>query len=160
MFAVAPIAMAVPGDEDNDGLNNTQEYNSFTNPHISDTDGDGLSDGEEVNTYKTVPSNWDTDGDNLADGREINYLRTDPKLKDTNGDGFVDAEPGFTKTPPPPEEPAPGRPNDRDSDGLLDDDETNVYSTNPDVADTDGDGPDDGQEVYDGTDPLDPNSHK
>jgi hypothetical protein len=59
-----------------------------------------------------------------------------------------------------PEPPAPGRPDDRDSDGLYDSDETDVYVTNPDVADTDGDGPDDGQEVYDGTNPLDPNDHK
>jgi hypothetical protein len=50
----------------------------------------------------------------------------------------------------------PPRP-DGDSDGLFNDDETNVYGTNPDVADTDGDGSDDGQEVFDGTDPLDPN---
>jgi hypothetical protein len=59
------------------------------------------------------------------------------------------------QAPPPP--PPPGRPNDRDSDGLFDADETNVYGTNPDKADTDGDGLDDGQEVFDGTDPLDPN---
>jgi hypothetical protein len=59
------------------------------------------------------------------------------------------------QAPPPP--PPPGRPNDRDSDGLFDADETNVYGTNPDKADTDGDGADDGQEVFDGTDPLDPN---
>jgi hypothetical protein len=62
--------------------------------------------------------------------------------------------------PPPAQAPNPGqagRPNDRDSDGLFDADETNVYGTNPDVADTDGDGSDDGQEVFDGTNPLDPN---
>lgn len=47
---------------------------------------------------------------------------------------------------------------DADSDGLYDDDETDVYGTDPGTADTDGDGPDDGQEVYDGTDPLTPNS--
>src|SRR5688572_2371814 len=29
---------------------------------------------------------------------------------------------------------------DRDGDGLFDDDETNVYGTNPDLFDTDGDG--------------------
>src|SRR5262245_21756316 len=46
---------------------------------------------------------------------------------------------------------------DRDEDGLYDDDETDVYGTNPDNPDTDGDGIDDGQEVYDGTDPLTPN---
>jgi hypothetical protein len=46
---------------------------------------------------------------------------------------------------------------DRDGDGLYDDDETDVYGANPDNPDTDGDGVDDGQEVYDGTDPLTPN---
>jgi hypothetical protein len=45
---------------------------------------------------------------------------------------------------------------DRDGDGLFDDDETDVYGTDPDNPDSDGDGPDDGQEVYDGTDPASP----
>ena len=44
---------------------------------------------------------------------------------------------------------------DGDGDGLFDDDEDLVYGTNPFVYDTDGDGSGDGQEVYDGTDPLD-----
>jgi hypothetical protein len=43
---------------------------------------------------------------------------------------------------------------DRDDDGLYDDDETDVYGTNPDIYDTDGDGVGDGEEVYVGTDPL------
>src|SRR5688500_4185963 len=37
---------------------------------------------------------------------------------------------------------------DRDGDGLFDDDEVNVYGTNPDIADTDGDGVGDGEEIY------------
>jgi hypothetical protein len=45
---------------------------------------------------------------------------------------------------------------DRDGDGLFDDDETDVYGTDPDNPDSDGDGVDDGQEVYDGTDPATP----
>jgi len=45
---------------------------------------------------------------------------------------------------------------DRDGDGLFDDDETDVYGTDPDNPDSDGDGADDGQEVYDGTDPSIP----
>lgn len=45
---------------------------------------------------------------------------------------------------------------DRDRDGLYDDDETDVYATDPDNPDTDGDGNDDGLEVFDGTDPNDP----
>ena len=44
---------------------------------------------------------------------------------------------------------------DRDGDGLFDDDETNVYGTNPDVFDTDGDGVGDGEEIYLGTNPFD-----
>ena len=45
---------------------------------------------------------------------------------------------------------------DSDNNGLFDDDETDVYFTDPDDPDTDGDGSDDGQEVFDGTDPNDP----
>lgn len=37
---------------------------------------------------------------------------------------------------------------DRDGDGLFDDDEVEVYGTNPDVYDTDGDGASDGEEIY------------
>ena len=48
---------------------------------------------------------------------------------------------------------------DTDGDGLTDVDETNLYGTNPQMADTDGDGTDDGTEVAQGTDPLDPLSY-
>jgi hypothetical protein len=43
---------------------------------------------------------------------------------------------------------------DRDQDGLYDDDEVQVYGTNPDVYDTDYDGVGDGEEVYYGSNPL------
>jgi gliding motility-associated-like protein len=45
---------------------------------------------------------------------------------------------------------------DTDGDGLLDDDETGTYGTNPNDPDTDGDGYSDGGEVGIGSDPLDP----
>ena len=48
---------------------------------------------------------------------------------------------------------------DGDGDGLFDDDEADVYFTDPLEPDTDGDGTDDGEEVFNGTDPLDPLSH-
>ena len=46
---------------------------------------------------------------------------------------------------------------DTDADGLSDEDEVFTYHTDPDNADTDGDGHTDGQEVMAGTDPLVPN---
>lgn len=45
---------------------------------------------------------------------------------------------------------------DSDGDGLYDDDETDVYGTDPDNPDTDWDGVGDGEEVYLGTDPHAP----
>jgi parallel beta-helix repeat protein len=49
---------------------------------------------------------------------------------------------------------------DSDSDGLTDYDEENVYGTNPDEADTDGDDVNDGDEIALGTDPLEPGKPK
>ena len=43
---------------------------------------------------------------------------------------------------------------DGDGDGLYDDDEQDVYGTDPWTWDTDGDGSSDGEEVHFGTDPL------
>ncbi|MEZ5382435.1 MAG: FG-GAP-like repeat-containing protein [Microthrixaceae bacterium] len=43
---------------------------------------------------------------------------------------------------------------DDDNDGLLDDDETTLYNTNPLDADTDDDSVDDGDEILAGTNPL------
>lgn len=45
---------------------------------------------------------------------------------------------------------------DLDGDGITNDDETNLYGTDPNNPDTDGDGIDDGVEIANGTDPLDP----
>jgi len=48
---------------------------------------------------------------------------------------------------------------DRDDDGLTNDDEDNVHNTDPDDPDTDNDGLTDGEEVNDtDTDPLDPDT--
>jgi Cu-Zn family superoxide dismutase len=54
--------------------------------------------------------------------------------------------------PEPTEEPTAAV--DTDEDGLTDDDEVNVYGTDPELFDTDGDGVGDGDEVEAGTDPL------
>lgn len=47
---------------------------------------------------------------------------------------------------------------DTDVDGLIDDAEISTYHTDPILFDTDGDGRGDGDEILDGTDPLDENS--
>lgn len=45
---------------------------------------------------------------------------------------------------------------DLDGDGITNDDEINIYGTDPNNPDTDGDGINDGDEINNGSDPLDP----
>lgn len=49
---------------------------------------------------------------------------------------------------------------DADLDSLTDESESAVYRTDPTVFDTDGDGVGDGEEIVNGTSPLDPNSSR
>lgn len=114
------------GDNDNDGLTNSQEEEMSTDPENADTDGDGLLDGAEVNQHGTDPLNPDSDNDGLSDGDEINNYNTAPNNPDTDGDGLTDGE------------------------------EVNDIGTSPTDPDTDGDGLNDDVEVSGGTDPLDP----
>jgi hypothetical protein len=87
--ALAATALT-QGDDDGDGLSNSQELALGTDPKNPDTDGDGLPDGVEVNQYSTDPKNKDTDGDTLTDGREVNDLHTSPKNPDSDGDSLND----------------------------------------------------------------------
>ncbi|MFH1037934.1 MAG: DNRLRE domain-containing protein [PVC group bacterium] len=78
-------------DDDNDGLSDSQEAQSGTDPKNPDPDKDGLTDGEEIYTYDTDPNKADTDGDGLDDGREV-ILGTDPNLWDSDKDGRSDGQ--------------------------------------------------------------------
>lgn len=142
----------LPGDLDADDLSDQYERDvSHTKPDDRDTDKDGLNDGNEVNNVKSNPLSKDTDGDGFSDYAE--YVDINDRLDPLR----FDPKEAPVVAPPPKEEPNPdqGRP-DTDQDGLFDDDETDVYGTNPNKADTDGDGRDDGQEVFDTTDPNNP----
>ncbi len=127
MYSPASIALADPTFTL--GIGSVTDGFKLAPGDRPDGDNDGLFDDDEVDIYGTNPTVADTDGDGSSDGEEI-YLGTDPKVKNA----------------------AAARP-DGDGDGLFDDDEVDVYGTDPKAADTDKDGVSDGQEVFDKTDP-------
>ncbi|WP_405245992.1 VCBS domain-containing protein [Cellulophaga sp. Asnod2-G02] len=122
-------------DCDNDGLTTDQEVAAGTDPNNPDSDNDGVSDGEEI-ALGTDPNNPDSDGDGILDGQEV--------LDGTNPLDDCDHNGGKAL----PE-------SDCDADGLTTAQEDAIGS-DPNNADTDGDTIPDGQEITDGTDPLDP----
>lgn len=156
----------LPGDKDADGVSDQDEINIYhSDPNNRDTDGDRVNDGNEVNNEKSNPTSTDTDGDGLSDTDEYYTWHTMLYLGDTDQDGYTDKQEVDAGTKPLDSASHPGATNgqapaqnraDTDKDGLFNDDETNVYGTNPNKADTDGDGRDDGQEVFDNTDPNNP----
>jgi hypothetical protein len=169
-------------DSDGDGISDRDEVDVYgTDALAIDTDHDGFDDADELLTHGTNPFLADTDGDGFPDDEEI-ANSSDP-LDPESVPATPTPEPSPTPTPtqvatplptatttPEPESastrhaatplpdasPAPG--NDLDGDGLATADEVNVFGTNPTVTDSDGDGPDDGDEIAAGTDPLDEES--
>ena len=130
-------------DCDGDGITNEDETNNGSDPSdgcdpnagaiaSADCDNDGLTSTEEE-TAGTDPGNADTDNDGVNDGDEV----------DAGTDPINPCDPSIN---------ALGT-NDCDNDGLDNDGETaaGTDNTNPD---TDGDGFTDGEEVDNGTDPL------
>ena len=146
-----------PLDDDTDGddLSDGDEVLVHgTDPRDDDTDDDDLSDGDEVDVHNTDPTDPDTDDDDLSDGEEIDVYGTDPRDDDTDGGTVGDGDEVANGTDPlDPSDDLP--PVDTDGDGLFDDDETDIWGTDPANPDTDGDGLSDGDEVLVfGTDPL------
>ncbi|MCK4550480.1 MAG: hypothetical protein KAT91_00855, partial [Candidatus Aenigmarchaeota archaeon] len=137
-------------DPDGDRLPTDWEnyYNQSDNlldPNNNDTDSDGITDDLE-----------DPDEDGLNNYEEY-ILGTDPNNPDTDSDGMPDGwEIDNELNPVDPTDAAL----DNDGDGLTNLYEylENPYRTDPNNADTDGDGIDDGTEIANGWNPLDPNS--
>ena len=132
---------SIPDDFDGDGLSNDQETRGHTlsvdrtgmgnfvdidvssDPNDPDTDGDMLTDGEEFNL--SDPRDPDTDDDRLNDFLEVRVYESNPRTADTDGDAMTMN--GF---------------NDQLRDGAELED-----GTSPTLADTDGDGKPDGDDV-------------
>jgi hypothetical protein len=142
------VEMFTPPDSDGDGLSDYVEQNSSCLDYQdSDSDDDGLADGLEDQNYdgfwnylETNPCNPDTDGDGLEDGDEADYWGP-------NWDADPDAD-GLVNLLDP----------DSDNDGLNDGVEVILFGTNPSLADTDGNGFTDAEEIQCDSDPVDPNS--
>ena len=161
-------------DDDNDDLADLVETSTGvfvdgadtgTDPLVADTDGDGLIDGDEVDIFGSDPTNPDSDSDGLTDGDEVTMYGTDPNSVDTDGDGYTDRDEVLNgvsatdKQAVPPDNDGDFvsdlADQDDDNDGLADVVETSTgvfvdatdTGTDPFVADTDGDGLTDGDEV-------------
>jgi len=165
-------------DTDSDGLADAREARMFgTSISLRDSDGDGLSDGEEIMTYGLNALSTDSDGDGIPDDEEV-ASGTNPYNSDSDGDGLSDYAETYTYfghvdpmdadtdddslndyaeiiTHDTYAAPDCNGARDTDGDDLSDYVEVNTHSTDPHLADTDGDGIDDDFELYYNLDPLD-----
>ena len=168
-------------DTDDDGLQDDDEIlcrlfslsgKFCSHPLDSDSDNDGLTDGDEYYIHNTNPIDFDSDNDGLLDGLELGISHENPwtdiphnlQACETKTGGILtncketwqsDEEPESTTDP---------LDTDTDSDTLEDGEEdTNANGkldsseTAPDLADTDGGGRSDSEELLtDSTDPRNP----
>ncbi len=158
------------GDEIASGDPTRYDDGEETNPLDADTDDDGLKDGEEargtgvLDGRTTDPMECDTDDDNLCDGLEVGLTSPVPPGISSEGNPYIgtdlarwapDLDPASVTEP---------LDDDTDDDGRLDGNEDEDVNgrwdgklggtetrgegeTDPNLADTDGDGLKDGTEV-------------
>jgi hypothetical protein len=183
-FHELTVSMTDPNvaDSDGDGLNDGNEVARGTDPLLADTDGDSYSDGYEVQ-YSSDPKSSTslptftltlandgtptggtfTKSGTLAHGTNATVTATPSAgylFGSWSGDAsgstnpltlLMDADKTVGAT-------FVEDTRDPDEDGLTNYQEIIVLLTDPNLADTDDDGVNDGQEVTDGTNPLVPDS--
>jgi hypothetical protein len=129
-------------DSDQDGLPDSLEIATCTNPLDADTDDDGIPDGVEdanrngmADNGETNPCSVDTDGDGIQDGTELGKTTGvadpdgDKPLLGTNTTIFIpDADPTTTTDPLNP---------DTDGDGILDGVEDTNHNGRVDIGEKD-----------------------
>jgi hypothetical protein len=146
-------------DPDQDDLDNATEYLHGTDPWVADTDGDGLSDGDEVKVHESDPIDPD---DPVLGGGNSTSPTTGTGTTGTGTTGTGTTTDG-TSTPnlfesaewiawvaekfrAEADSVVTGGNADPDKDGLTNHQEY-LHGTDPNVADTDGDGLSDAIEV-------------
>jgi hypothetical protein len=137
-------------DSDNDGLSDMDEhYIYLTDPQAWDTDGDNMPDGWEVANSNAVDvlvadGTDDFDADGLVNSNEYN-ASTDPTNTDSDGDSMWD---GWEWTYRPAVNPTNGLDGSSDPDGdNLSNSNEFVWTTDPNLPDSDGDSIPDGWET-------------
>lgn len=147
VFYVSVTSEPLNADTDYDGLNDSQEFNYYTNPRDVDTDDDGLTDYVEWVLGLNIKG-YDSEGDGLDDNLEI-IFGTDPWLNDTDYDGISDYDEYMRYSNP--------NDNDTDGDGLSDFEELAFNSSLLD-PDSDGDMLFDGEEYNQSSNPRNPDT--
>jgi uncharacterized repeat protein (TIGR01451 family) len=157
-------------DTDKDGIADSIETATGTNPTDDDSDDDGITDGNEdanrdgyVDPGETDPRNRDTDGDGLQDGTEQGLIA--PQGSNTNTSIFQpDVDPTTTTDPLDSDTDNGGVSDgveDTNHNGRIDAGERNPNDPADDMVgskDTDGDGIPDDVETATGTSPTDDDS--
>jgi large repetitive protein len=121
----------IQNDSDGDGLSDSYETGFGTDPNDPDTDGDGVSDGGEQSPDSATFA--DQDGDGNPDALESSIVDADNDAANTNPCVPSAANAACLAY-------------DSDGDGLTNAQEDTLGTTRS-VADTDGDGANDGAEV-------------